>query len=324
MAAPERPQPPGAAVGESVVLERDNRVWVLAALLMVALIGASYALLRNVQSSVAPAFLTAPDPEQFGPQVRDDGVLRLAGADSALPIARALVDAFEAEHPDAKVRVHESVGSTAGLRALLDGAVDIGLVARELSPDERATGVRVVPYALDAVVFATHPSVPVDGLSHREIADIYAGRRARWPDGNQVVVFQRPRDDPSQAVAEAKVEGFAAADDRARELVLWHVFFNTDTLARMLAHAPGGIALMDLGSALAESLPLKFLTLNGVAPTELSVRNGTYPLRLELTMVLRTRASRGVEAQFLRFVFSERGQVIIRDNGYFPIPVEAL
>ena len=40
-------------------------------------------------------------------------------------------------------------------------------------------------------------------------------------------------------------------------------------------------------------------------------------------MVLRTRSARGIEAQFLRFVFSEKGEQIIREQGYFPIPVEA-
>jgi phosphate transport system substrate-binding protein len=323
MAEADRPSPAGNVIGASVVLGRDRRVWVLVGLLILALLGGSYGLFRSLHSGAPPAHLLVPEGEHLGPRVREDGVFRLAGAGSALPLARALVDGFVADHPGAKIRVHESVGSTAGLRALLDGAVDMGLAERPLSDEERATGVRVVPYALDAVVFATHPSVPVDGLSHEEIAAIYGGRRARWPDGEQVVVFQRPRDDPSQQVAEEQVVGFAEADRKARNAVLWHVFFNTDTLSRMLAHAPGAIALMDLGSGLAENFPLKFLTLDGVAPGEVTVLDGSYPLRLELSMVLRNRSARGLEAQFLRFVFSEKGETIIRDNGYFPIPSEA-
>ncbi len=324
MADAERSQSERTVVGASVPLEQDRRVWPFVVLLILALGGGAYTLLRNVHDGAPPAFLKAPASERLGPSLRDDGVFRLAGAGSALPLVRALVDGFVADHPQAKIRVHENVGSTAGLRALLDGAIDVGLVERPLSPQEQATGVRVVPYALDAVVFATHPSVPVDGLSHEEIAEIYSGKRARWSDGEPVVVFQRPRDDSAQQVAEELVEGFATADGQAREEVLWHVFFNADTLTRMLTHAPGGIALMDLGTGLAEVVPLKFLTLDGIAPTEETVLDGSYPLRLQLSMVLSHRSARGIEAQFLRFVFSERGEKIIRDNGYFPMPLDGL
>lgn len=308
-------------LGGSVALGRDRRLWALAALLIVALVGGSYGLLRNLDHSVVPPFVSGEAGERVGPILRVDGVLRMAGAGSALPLARALVTGFVVKHPEAKIRVHESVGSTAGLRALQDGAVDLGLVSRSLRADELASGVRVVPYALDAVVFAANPSVPVDGVSYEEIVAIYAGKRLRWSDGSRVVVFQRPSNDASHIVAGKVVAGFAAADAQARRNVLWNVLFNTDSLQRMLVQAPGAVGLMDLGAAVSEGLPLKILTLEGVTPDETTVRDGSYPLRLELSFVSRTRSARGVETEFLRFVFSERGEQIIRDNGYIPLPL---
>lgn len=301
-------------------------VWFMLVMLIFALGGGSLWLLRTLERGPQP-----PDFEAMGPggralpvAERQDGVLRLAGAGPNLPLTRALVDAYVATHPEARIHVHESIGSTGGVEALIDGNIDIALVSRPLTQSERDLGVLVLPYAMDAVVFAAHPSVPVDGITSSEAVELFAGRRATWSDGSRVVVLQRERDEPKHAVAGEAIPGFREADDSARRNDLWHVMFSDDSIQQTLINAPGSLALLDLGAAVSQRLPIKVLSLDGIRPDEASVVNGRYPLHVELSFVLRTRATRGQIAQFLRFVYSPEGEAVIQRSGYIPMASEGL
>ena len=299
------------------------RVWLSLLLLISALGGGSLWLLRTLERG--------PTPPQFeagavapAPQRREDGVLRLAGAGPNLPLTHALVDAYVRAHPRARIHVHESIGSTGGIEALGDGNIDIALISRALTPAEVTRGLLVLPYAMDAVVFAANPSVPVDGITSSEAVALFAGLRATWGDGSRVVVLQRERGEPKHTVAGDAIRGFRVADDTARRNSLWHVLFSDDAMQQTLASAPGSIALLDLGAAVSRKLPIKVLSLDGIRPDEASVVSGVYPLHVELSFVVRTRATRGQIAEFMRFVYSPQGEAVIDENGYIPMATEGL
>ncbi len=302
---------------------RRGRVWLVLLVLIAGLGAGSLFLLQTMERSPQPPHL---DGRSVPPRARagEDGVLRLAGAGPNLPLTRALVDAYVREHPEARIHVHESIGSSGGLQALVDGNIDIALVSRPLTKSERDLGVLVLPYATDAVVFAAHPSVPVDGLSSADAVELFAGARPSWPDGSRVVVLQREREDPKHVVAGEAIEGFRAADDTARRESLWHVMFSDDSIAQTLVNAPGSLALLNLGAAVSQRLPIKVLSLDGVHPDEASVVDGRYPLHVDLAFVLRTRSQRGQVAEFLRFVYSPEGEAVIQASGYIPMASEGL
>lgn len=300
-----------------------TRSWVAVTVLIAGLGLAALATVRVLERGPQPPALDFDGAELPAPEPRRDGVIRLAGTGSALPIARRLTDAYVSTHPEVKLHVHESIGSTGGLRALQDGVIDVALVSRPLTEAERQAGLRSIPYALDAVVFAGHPSVPVDGISSRQAVEIFAGRQPTWPDGSRVVVLQRERGDGGHEVAREAIPGFAAADDAGRRAGLWHVLFSDESIQQTLINAPGSIALMDLGTAVSQALPLKILALDGIQPDDDSVKRGIYPLHIELSFVVRTQSTHGPVQEFLRFVFSEQGAQIIDENGYITVEPEA-
>jgi phosphate transport system substrate-binding protein len=290
------------------------RIWIVAAA-VIAVVGlGSVFAMRALAGGPEPAFLGS-DAVARPERPAEDDVLRIAGDGSALPLARALTAAYLVRHPQARVRVHQSIGSDGGIRATVDAAIDVGLSARPLSSDERAAGLVEAPLALDAVVFASHPSVPVSGVTASEVLDLYAGRRLTWNDGTRVQVVQRESSARHHAVVEQAIRGFSAVNEASDRMGRWRVVFDERTMQRTLVSAPGSIGLLDLGSAVSQSLPLNVLALDGIEPTEDAVREGRYPLHLSLSLVRRSDDVRAGE--FVAFAMSAEGVRIARENGYF-------
>jgi phosphate transport system substrate-binding protein len=99
---------------------------------------------------------------------------------------RLLEEEFVRKNPDLKVTVLPSVGSSGAIKAVPKGALDIGLMSRPLTEDERKLGAIAVEYARTPLVFAVSTKTQVSALTLGQIADIYSGKMANWPDGSQI------------------------------------------------------------------------------------------------------------------------------------------
>ncbi|MEZ4454763.1 MAG: substrate-binding domain-containing protein [Nannocystaceae bacterium] len=243
--------------------------------------------------------------------------LRIAGSGSNLPLTHELVEAFLRRRPDVQVIVFESIGTTGGITAVSDGVIDLGLASRPLRPKEEALGLVVIPYAQVAVTVAVNLGVADDGITHRELVDLYAGRRRSWSDGSPAVVLLRERGDSSHLVFEERWDDFKAAVDDAHRAGRWRVLFEDRALHEALVSTPGGVGLFDLGSTRAQGLALKALAVDGYPPTEENIRAGRYPFVKELSFVSAEQPT-GLAAEFLEFVRSSDGQTILRERGYLP------
>jgi phosphate transport system substrate-binding protein len=299
---------------------RGLLVWVAVVILILMLGVGSLALIREVERGPRPPFLKADPTQLEALEAHPPSATRLhlAGSGSNLPLTRSLATAFSVEHPDLTITVHESIGSSGGIRAVRDGAIDLGLVSREFDDEAEGEGLEVIPYARVAVVFAAHPSVPVDGLTTQEVLELYSGSRSHWSDGTDVVVFQRETGDSAHVIAGRELMGFAEVDAAAAASGRWRVLFYDQAMQERLMSTEGSVGLFDLGGAVSQDLPIKVLSLDGVAPTEANIVQGRYPLHKPLAFV--SRGDHGELAErFVSFVRSATGQSIIRDLGYIPV-----
>ncbi len=258
-----------------------------------------------------PAFLDPPAeggrPTAVVPKT-DPGLLELAGSGSNLPLTRALAEAYMAGRPGARVVVHESIGSTGGVLATLDGLVDVGLVSRPVREDERARGVHVVPYARVAVVFAAHPSVPDTVLAPATVLALYGGESTAWPDGSAVRVLLRESGDSGHAAVARVLPQFTEVTERAYREGRWPVLYQDLAMQQALLTTPGALGVFDRGAIRAQNLPLKVLALAG---TERE------PAK-DLAFV--TAGPPAPEAaRFMDFVASPAGRALTERLGYVPI-----
>jgi phosphate transport system substrate-binding protein len=281
-------------------------------------------------STIAALFVTValiigelfgPRPPQgqehsLEPLSADGRSVHLAGTGTWLPLARALEDAFETEHPEIDVVVHQSIGSRGGRRAVSDGRIDIGLSASHRAAPRPLECCEAIEVARSAVVFAVNSTVRESSVTDEEVVEIFAGRRTRWSDGQTIVPLLRERGDTSTAVARREIPGFGVVADAALLEARWPTLLTDAEMGRALVETPGAIGLYDLGVISFESARLRVLAINGVEPNRQTLGSGQYPLSRSLVMYVR-RDPRPAARAFIRFVRSERGQAVVRQGDVY-------
>jgi len=263
----------------------------------------------------APSATSAPiDP--------DPPVLRVAGTGAMTPLALRLAREWASRGGTPPVVVEPNVGSTGGLQAALDGAVDIGMMSRSLTEAGGARGLVVVPVARDLVVLAAHREVTVDGLSRSEVLAHFSGERTHYQDGTPATLVLRDRSDSAHAAFELELEALRPIREQAYQTRRFQVVFHDDAMGATLASTPGSFGVFSFGAITAWQLPLKVLALDGVAPSVEQAERGAWRATRDLLFVLRPERSPRAE-RFLSFVFSEEARRSMRAWGYIPLAREA-
>ncbi len=234
------------------------------------------------------------------------------------PLAAELARAWTARGESPSVVVEPSVGSTGGLRAAGDGAVDLGLVARPLRDEDQAFGLAYLPVALDAVVLAAHRDVPVDDLSSSEVERIFSGERTRFADGSPAVLVLRDRGDSAHRAFERMFPRLAPIREHAYETRRFDVVFHDDTMGAVLSSSIGAIGLFSLGAVSAWKLPIKVLSVDGVMPSVQRIQDGTWRATRELAFVFKPERRERLQG-FLDFVTSHEAQAAMLSWGYVPV-----
>ncbi len=232
---------------------------------------------------------------------------------------RKLADAYRKIHPDFQVVLPPGMGSTGSVRAVLAGRLDIGLCGRKLKDAECTEGCMAFPYARTPFVFGVNRTVKRTNLQLAAIAAIYAGKQDRWQDGSRIRVVLRPPLDADIPIMESMSPEMKEAVKIAlgREGML---MAQTDhDAADAIETVPGAIGCTTLAIIVSEKRTIRPLSLNGVAPSVRTLKDGSYPYSKLYQMVTRNNPPPAVRA-FIDFVRSPAGASILAKNGQMPLP----
>ena len=242
--------------------------------------------------------------------------IKLGGTGGALGTMRLLAGAFEASHPDTRILVLPSLGSSGGIKALLAGAIQVAVSARPLTDAEAAMGAVQLPYGRTPFVFATHTDNPVSDLSLDALVDIYAGNLKNWPDGRRIRLVLRPLGDSDSAMVRSISPAMREAKRQA-EIRKGMLFAVTDQdTADNIEKIPGALGTTTVAQILSEQRAIKALRLNGVEGNPRALAEGRYPLSKQFFIVTSDPAPAQVRA-FVAFVKSPQGRQILQRTGYW-------
>lgn len=247
--------------------------------------------------------------------IKADTTIRIGGTGMGLALARELGDTYAAA-TDVRVTVPPSMGSTGGMQALADRAIDIGLAGRPLKSRETANGLEEAMCLVTALVFATsHPSP--NSISIGDLPDLYRNPAANWADGTPLKVIMRAHSGSEHPYLAARVPGLQQAFDLAFMRPEIAIGKTDQENAALAARIAGSFAIMTLLQIRSEDLELNVVPIEGKLPTAADAASGAYPFPIRVCFV-RPRHMSPAAQGFLEFLRSEEARRIMANRAAVP------
>ncbi len=244
--------------------------------------------------------------------------LTVGGTGSSEPIVRLLFETFKKRAPDATLKhLSPPLGSGGSVKALAAGRIDLAVVGRPLRPDEIKRVGQQFPLADTAFVFASRDGQAGAGFDLDQLARIYDGRLQAWPDGAPIRLILRAAFE-SDSIALKRIspamEAAISAAARRPGMVTGDNDFHT---LKLIADTPGSLGPTTLGMLSTTRRSVVVIPINGVVPSLASLRNGAYPWRKSLTIVLPQQPGSLAE-RFVAFLRSPEAKQVLQDYDYLP------
>ena len=306
-------------------------------------------LILAVAFQVSGQIMPSLDPKIPPYQLVSDltGALSVAGSDTMKPLTESWSAKLRQLYPGLTIKV-ESNGSETGLAALLEGKVQIAAMSRRLTQQEVVEFKREfdyepteVPVAVDALAVFVHKDNPIEGLSLSQLDAMFSKERRRglpypintW--GEALVLEEEWVDAPIHLYGRNGNSGTASF---FKEHVL-----NGAALKNTMTAGAGsaavvvelmidrlGVGFSGIGYQTSGIRSVPLASVEGgryVQPSFQTAMDGSYPLRRNLYLYINRPpkiALPGPVSEYVKFALSQRGQKIVVDQGYYPLPTMEL
>jgi phosphate transport system substrate-binding protein len=241
-------------------------------------------------------------------------VVNVGGTGSAIGTMKQLAEVYEKSHPGIRVRILPSLGSTGGIKALLNGGVDLALASRPLTDMERQQGALEMEYGRSPFVFVTNAKVNKKDLSIRELEGIYGNPAASWPDGSRIRLILRPDKDIDTKLVRGLSPGMEQAVKEAHTRPGMIMAITDQESSDAVARTPGALGGSTLSEIISENRPVNVVSLNGIKPSVNAIADRTYPLAKTFYLVTTPKTPASAR-QFAEFVRSPAARKILTKNG---------
>lgn len=234
------------------------------------------------------------------------------GSTSMEKVIGALGEAFEGENSGVTF-TYNPTGSGTGITAVSEGRCDIGLSSRNLKDEETAKGLKGTILAYDGIAVIVHPDNPIADLDIETIAKIFTGEITNWKDvgGNdgEIVLIGR---EPNSGTRDG-FESITGTEDKCKyrqEQV------STGDVITTVANNPNAIGYASVASV---KDSVKAVNVGGVAPTESTIKDGSYKIQRPFVLVTKDGTKLSETAQkFFDFCLSGDAKDIITAAGVVP------
>ena len=267
------------------------------------------------KSAEAPAVETkTPAIETKAPAGAEklSGTVSTDGSTSMEKVIGALGEAFMQANPGVTF-TYNPTGSGSGIQAVQEGRCDIGLSSRALKEEEKASGLTETVLAYDGIAVIVNPANKVDDLTIAQIADIYTGKITNWSEVGgedaEIVLIGREAGSGTRS-------GFEEIVEVKDKCLYRQELSSTGDVITAVAQNPGAVGYASLASV---KDTVKALKVAGVAPSEQSVKDGSYAI--QRPFVLATAANKELAAtaqSFFDYVTSDKANDIITAAGVVP------
>lgn len=293
--------------------------------------------IRGIAPLLAVCLLTAacggrqaqePQPGQF--VFTRENFPRLDGSTSTVPLGEAVASVLLGESREKVRDLVQFSKTTESYRNLMSGNADLLMAAEPAESiwaekDSQGFAWEMSPFAVDGLVFLVNADNPVDGLTTEQIQKIYTGEITNWAqvggEDREVVSFQRNAEAGSQTAMVKQVMGDLPLMDAPAEYVRGEM---GDLIEAVAAYDGSPAAIGYTVYYYAEDMRmaegLKLLAVDGVAPSDETIRSGEYPFRNNYYVLTAAGLPEGDPAKVLYdWILSEEGQTLVDHEGYVSV-----
>ncbi len=242
----------------------------------------------------------------------------LDGAAALLPVYAAFANAvypegscgFDGENytADSAMQFRNTLKA---YKAVVDGDADIVFCAAPSQAQldyakEQGVALTLTPIGREAFVFLVNENNPVSSLTAEQIRGIYRGEYHNWRELGGANRLIDPLTRIEGSGSQSALTAFLGGEPTGKHPLSF-------------TGASIGFSFRYYTLGILQNSGVKLLSVNGVAPTEENIRNGSYPITVEFYAVTRKGDDDPQTAAMLDWILSEEGQRLIEQSGYVGI-----
>lgn len=286
---------------------------------------------------------------------KKEDTIKVSGAYSLYPMMVVWTQQYTALHPDIKIDV-SSGGAGKGMADALSGAVDLGMVSRDVTTAEADQGIIAVAVVEDAVLATINTNNPVlatimeKGLTKQQLRAIFInytiptwGQLIGDPNNTDPIKVYSRSDPCGAAEAWVKYLGDYTQDDIPTREEITKVK-GDDSMSKSIASDPLGIGYSNINYIYSNStkapkegiavVPLDLNENRTIDPAENFYNSRDDIVNAEINNALPSPPSRlvylvtlnnftGITKDFVQWILTD-GQQYTFDNGYSAVPSDIL
>lgn len=268
-----------------------------------------------MMSLVACSGKTSTDDENVngGSTTTETKTVSTDGSTSMEKVIGALGESFMANNEGVNF-TYNPTGSGSGITAVSEGRCDIGLSSRALKDEEKANGLVETVLAYDGIAIIVNNDNPVTNISLEDLTKVYTGEITNWKDlgGNdgEIVLIGREAGSGTR-------DGFETITNTKDLCKYRQELTSTGDVITTVSTNPDAIGYASLAS-IKDSV--KALTVDGVSPTEATIKDSSYPIQRPFVLVTKDGVTLSKTAQsFYDFATSADVSEIITAAGCVPV-----
>lgn len=275
----------------------------------------------------APTEAPTAAPKTERPSCAYDDYPTVDGSTANIPLALALVKLVTGcSDEEAEKSIHFST-TDYSYEALAQGRCSLLLVYEASRPTKQQfdpeNNFDMHPIGLDALVFITNTDNPVDSLTVEQIRGIFSGEITNWKDVGgldaPINAFQRPELSGSQTLMLDLCMGDVPMAPVDKILVADTMSDVIDDIAAYDNSANAiGYSVYYYAKNMYTYPNLKFITVEGVTPTNETINSGEYPFINPFYAILPKTGVKPIAAAMVEWLESEEGQAFVSQCGYVP------
>ena len=240
------------------------------------------------------------------------GNVATGGSTSMKNVIAALTEGFAEVEPGVTVS-YDPTGSGAGITGATDKTLDIGLSSRALKDDEK-NDVDGTTVALDGIAIIVNKDSKVADLTVDQLKQMFTGEITNWSevggDDGEIVLIGREAGSGTR-------DGFESIVDVKDSCKYAQELTATGAVISAVEANPLAIGYASL-SAVGDTVAM--VTVEGVACSEATVKDGSYKIQRPFVFVTNKSVALSEQAQaFMDFAASKDAADLIRTAGAVPV-----